>query len=485
MKTILLFLTFFSSKLLLAQSFTRLLNTPFEGVQNSSIAFSDIDGDGDNDVLITGEDSLDIRVSKLYINDGLGRFTLVNNNSFEGVGYSSISFSDIDGDNDNDVIITGWDNSGIRLAKLYINNGAGIFNEALDTPFEGVAAGSIAFADIDGDNDSDVLITGRNTQLNTIAKLYTNNGDGEFSEVKNTPFEGVAASSIAFADIDGDDDSDLLITGFNNSLIPISKLYTNNGDGEFSEVKNTPFEGVGFSSIAFSDIDGDNDVDILIAGSKIENNETLAITELFTNNGNGVYTKNSNNTFDGLYSASVAFSDVDNDGDQDLITTGGTNYGYRISNLYLNDGNGIFTSLTPTPFEDLYIGSIAFADVDGDTDQDVLITGEGNYTFSPIAKLYINGNLVSSILDSFNSIDFLIYPNPVETQFIKLNIESKINSSISVEIFDLNGKLIYRKLKNVNEDKSLILDVSSLPKNNYILILNDGNKRGVRKLIIL
>ena len=43
------------------------------------------------------------------------------------------------------------------------------------TPFEGVNYSSIAFADIDGDNDQDVLITGQNASSQLISKLYRNN----------------------------------------------------------------------------------------------------------------------------------------------------------------------------------------------------------------------------------------------------------------------------------------------------------------------
>jgi hypothetical protein len=89
---------------------------------------------------------------------------------------------------------------------------------------------------------------------------------GSFSEVTGTPFEGVARSSIAFADVDGDNDQDVLITGSNNSDAFISKLYTNDGMGNFSEMTGTPFEGVDRSSIAFADVDGDNDQDVLITG---------------------------------------------------------------------------------------------------------------------------------------------------------------------------------------------------------------------------
>ena len=55
--------------------------------------------------------------------------------------------------------------------------------------FEAVDESSIAFADVDGDNDKDVLITGKTlTGDPAISKLYINNGDGNFTEAIGTPF---------------------------------------------------------------------------------------------------------------------------------------------------------------------------------------------------------------------------------------------------------------------------------------------------------
>ena len=146
---------------------------------------------------------------------------------FDGIQRGSIAFSDVDGDNDDDVLITGINSLAQRIAKLYTNNGSGSFTEVTGTPFEGVSIGSIAFSDVDGDNDQDVLITGGNSLGQRIAKLYSNNGSGSFTEVTGMPFDGVQYGSIAFSDINGDNGQDILITGFNNSSQRIAKLYRN------------------------------------------------------------------------------------------------------------------------------------------------------------------------------------------------------------------------------------------------------------------
>ena len=210
MKSILLFLLLTITQILSAQSFTSVFDSPLEGVLGGSVAFSDIDGDNDNDLLITGQNISIERSTILYTNDG-GIFTKVMDTPFEDVYLSAVAFSDVDGDGDEDLLITGENSLYEDIAKLYIND-EGNFTENPDTPFDGASLGSSAFADIDGDGDDDLLITGINNSNEEVAKLYTNDG-GNFTEVPDTPFDGVWLSSIAFSDVDSDGDEDLLISG--------------------------------------------------------------------------------------------------------------------------------------------------------------------------------------------------------------------------------------------------------------------------------
>jgi len=173
----------------------------------------------------------------------------------------------IDNDNDQDVLIAG--SSGFDpVTKLYANDGSGNFSEATGAPFVGTRESSVAFADIDNDNDQDVLIAGSNG-FDPVTKLYTNDGSGNFSEVP-VPFEGVWKSSVSFADIEGDGDQDVLVVGTNNETRitgeGIKKLYINDGSGNFSEVLGTLFPEVDAESVALADIDNDNDQDVLFIG---------------------------------------------------------------------------------------------------------------------------------------------------------------------------------------------------------------------------
>ncbi len=207
---------------------------PFEGVYESDAVFADIDGDGDQDVLISGRNSSNVKITNLYTNDGFGGYALVLGTPFIGFENGDAAFADIDGDNDLDLIIAGEVTLMSGSTKLYTNNGSGIFTEELGATFDASYWGSTDFADVDDDDDLDLLLTGRRSNTELIAKLYINDGNGVFTESIGTPFIGVEASDSAFADIDGDNDLDILITGSGGNSNPIiSRLYENDGSGNF------------------------------------------------------------------------------------------------------------------------------------------------------------------------------------------------------------------------------------------------------------
>ncbi len=384
MKSVLPILFMVLSQCLSAQDFSDFcLHPPFDGVRFSTIDYADVDGDEDQDILITGL-LAGVRSAQLYLNDGQGKYSLDNNTPFEGVIRGAAGFSDVDNDGDQDVLIAGFD---IGRPKLYLNDGEGNFSLTSNNTFIRGTDNSLAFVDVDGDNDEDLLLTGRDDFNDPIAILYKNNGNGNFTEVENTPFEGGNNGAIAFADIDGDNDQDLIITGINDSSIRISKLYINNGNGNFTEMQDTSFERVSESALAFADVDGDSDLDLMMTGMT-DNNR---ISKLYLNDGQGNFTEMENTPFEGVSEGAVAFNDIDGDGDQDVLITGEKMLNADfISKLYLNDGQGNFIEMQNTPFEDLTKGSIAFVDVDGDNDADIMITGDRGILDNYTSKLFFN-----------------------------------------------------------------------------------------------
>ncbi|MCZ2202837.1 MAG: VCBS repeat-containing protein, partial [Cylindrospermopsis raciborskii PAMP2012] len=130
-------------------------NLSLPGVDDSSVAWADYDGDGDQDFLLTGFSNDDFSgIAKLYKNTGSG-FKEDTSVSLPGVDYSSVAWADYDGDGDQDFLLTGFSKDG-RIAKLYKNTGSG-FKEDTSVSLPGVDYSSVAWADYDGDGDQDFL----------------------------------------------------------------------------------------------------------------------------------------------------------------------------------------------------------------------------------------------------------------------------------------------------------------------------------------
>ncbi|MCF3564566.1 VCBS repeat-containing protein [Planktothrix agardhii 1807] len=73
------------------------------------------------------------------------------------------------------------------------------FSENTNISLTGVYRSSVTTADFDKDGDTDILLTGRDSSNNRISKIYSNNGSGGFSENTNVSLTGVASSSVTTA----------------------------------------------------------------------------------------------------------------------------------------------------------------------------------------------------------------------------------------------------------------------------------------------
>jgi len=458
------------------------ISTSILGVSNSSIDFSDIDSDGDQDLLITGTGGSSWGNTVLYKNDGSGNFTEVLGTPFDGITHGSVAFEDIDNDGDEDLLITGDSmGQGEEIAKLYINDGLGTFTQTAEQ-FIGVSDGCVVFVDVDNDGDKDVLISGFNWYERT--DLYLNDGNGNFTEFLGTGLIDVIYPSIAFSDIDGDGDKDVLITGDDNSGSPFShvtKLYTNNGLGIFTEI-NHPFEDVGESSIAFSDIDNDGDNDVLITGHNNGGGGSF-VSILYINDGSGIFTPAQVMPFVQVYESSVAFSDVNGDGYADVLITGEDTTANDVSKLYINDALGGFNDLlqNPNPFFGVYDGDVAFADIDNDGDNDVLITGAGNGNYN--AKLYLN-NFNSTAITEISIVKCEAFPNPSRDVF-NVKFTSLVRQDLEVRIINSIGEIVY--IDNINNhigEYSNSINLENHSKGVYLLELDTDNGMINKKLIL-
>jgi len=352
-------------------------------------AVGDYNNDGFLDILFCGDNGSG-RSCNIYKNNGNNTFTKQTGIVLPGVTYGSAAFGDYDNDNNLDLLITGTTTGGASgaISRIYKNDGVGDFDEVSTILLSGVYYSSTEWGDYNNDGYIDFILTGSTSSYEYISKIYKNNGAGNFIEQSNIELPGVSNSSVDWGDYDNDGFLDVVITGM-TEVFPVcmAKIYHNNGDNSFTELENTSFPLVNSGSSAWADYDNDGDLDILIAGYT----GIGYYSKLFRNDGNNTFTEQTSIVFEGLANGNVIWGDCDNDGDQDILMTG-TNSGSYMTKIYRNNGNNTFDEFKGSLLPGVY-GSINCGDYDNDGDLDVFISGEST-SLGVISKVYKNNTLI-------------------------------------------------------------------------------------------
>ena len=357
-------------------------NLPFSDLQELSMdaGVADLVGDGDLDILIAIEHKPNI----FLVNDGKGKFSNESSTRIPQMAHDSedIGIADFDLDGDLDIIVVSEDD---KINELYLNNGDGTFGDSGSRiPVTGTS-NSVVVYDLNMDGAADILI-GNNGQNNVLM----NNGKGYFKdETKERLGTFIdVTQDLTLADVDGDGDQDLLIGNEDNN-----RLLINDGNGFFKDESSTriPYRTLPEETreVDVADIDGDGDLDILYGNVQAFVEGAERQNRLLLNDGKGFFTditethlpKDNNRCF------GVAFLDIDNDGDADIVT-GNTN-GPRFNgstpfSVYLNEGNGTYyedvDGLLPKEIEGRGF-DIDFEDFNGDGVKDLFLSNRGSQDF--------------------------------------------------------------------------------------------------------
>jgi len=340
------------------------------------VAVGDIDNDGDVDVYVSnyGPDVL-------YRNNGDETFTDISKAA--GIANPhwgcSVVFFDYDLDGFLDIYVTNYvaydttavcTDRGGRLDYcgpagfsgttdvLYRNNGNGTFTDV--SVASGIAKLSskglgVVAADLNGDMYPEVYVA-NDGEPNF---LWINRQDGTFENralvlgaAVNALGRPEAGMGIAMGDIDNDKDLDLFLThlrGESNTFYRNSSVHGFQDDTSPTGLAGPSMPLTGFGT-GFFDYDHDGDLDLAVVNGRVTRGPLLTDTDppdywdhyaepnlLFENDGRGRFRDVSglgaSFCTDIENSRALAFGDVDNDGDIDLLVTNGGGQ----ARLYRND----------------------------------------------------------------------------------------------------------------------------------------------------
>jgi hypothetical protein len=251
-------------------------------------------------------------------------------------------------------------------------------------------------ADVDGDGDKDIMAafsvtTEMNPALTPTSRnrqdklVWFENRDGVFSEQKIISTKPNGLYDTQAGDLDGDGRPDAISVEFSSSRIA---MFPNLGQGNWGEAQIVMQAagsavtdcgqciGKGPNAAYVADLNGDGKNDMLFAtypygghgGSAVISGSQVGWIENL-GGGNWGSPQLINITSGGSIN-SVSATDVDADGDMDVLVTSSTQ-GQMLA-WFENNGDGTFKELDVISEDAQHSGWVVLADMDGDGDADVL-----------------------------------------------------------------------------------------------------------------
>lgn len=321
-----------------------------------------------------------------------------------------IAVVDINGDRLDDVVVL---DNGNRLKAYYQTQESGVFfkkDYGMVSPADQFALG---LGDLDNDGLKEIFVGG----LYDGVKIYKSfGGTMDYLQWQKTGID-FYTQNISCVDYDNDGFLDLHV----NDDDGFPKLYRNLGGTTLEEIDPFNYEFSGetasgnYGSI-WTDFDDDGDLDLYISKCRlgVDSSEDLRrINQLWVNNGEGVFAEQA-----GLFGLDIGeqswvtdFSDLDNDGDKDVIMINHTGANY----IFENRGDLYQLLELDSTWDQLFEGlQLIVRDLDNDGLKDILIAGfesklfwnKGGMVFKEDSSFLQNQEALSLAMGDLNNDGF-------------------------------------------------------------------------------
>ena len=343
-----------------------------KGASNSngglSIASADFNGDGVPDFVV-GQNSVSPGTGVIVFlgksNGNLGKGTVFASSA----ALSYVATGDINHDGKADIVASNWATGGLQIL---LGKGDGTFQSPVSVTLPAITNG-VVVGDFNGDGWADVAALGQNS----VVYVLLNNGSGSLVPTWAYPISG-SGLELTAADINNDGKLDLCVAMTSTTRVGI---LLGNGNGTFSAAADYDTTLPSPYGIVAGDLNQDGNADLVVTSPA-----SGGISVAF---GNGDGTFQSPSTYPATSFPSqvnpapgeVALSDVDGDGNMDIIFA---NSGYSDVGALLGDGNGNFYGPSEFP-----VGGGSMALVVSDLNKDGwpdVVTADTH--FSGVSVLY-------------------------------------------------------------------------------------------------
>ena len=213
------------------------------------VAAADLDGDMDDDLVVSNGNSDSVSV---LMNEGDAAFAPAVDYAANGLEPGFIKIGGLDGNAIPDLVTTNHESSEVAV---FYGQGGGVFLDAVTFDC-GDGPSSPEIVDLDGDGDMDLATA---NEYSSDVSLLINEGGGEFVEVERMDV-GLTPYYVDSFDVDQDGDQDLLVPLEGDSQLVV---LLNDGAGNF-EIGSVSDTGEEPDTVVHGDFDGDGDLDVAV-----------------------------------------------------------------------------------------------------------------------------------------------------------------------------------------------------------------------------
>jgi hypothetical protein len=229
-----------------------------ESNRTYSSRLTDLDGDGDLDVVVSN-DRPDQNL--VYLNDGIGGFKIGSTFGNANWPTRNVNVADINGDGRPDIVVANRYGKSGGSNYICINNGNGKF-ESEDIPFSDYPATTISSADFNKDGMMDLSVPHRNGGQSYVF-IQSKKKPLAFDKIPFGPKNATIRMSQA-CDLDNDGNMDIVTIDTRNGVI----IYYQTGDGSFITSNRLGDPSINPYALYVADLNQDGSVDIIVGNVK-------------------------------------------------------------------------------------------------------------------------------------------------------------------------------------------------------------------------
>lgn len=369
------------------------------GTNPQGLTSADLDGDGDNDIVLANYTTNNISV---YLNNGNGTFAAQVNYAVGTTPAMAITTADVDNDLDQDLIVG---NSASNTMSILKNNGNGTFAAKVDYNTGLQPYGGVKTADFNGDTYVDIAIV--NNTANTIS-VFLGNNLGTFPARTDYP-TGTNPYKVDIFDYNNDTFSDLIVVNAGSNTV---STLAGVGDGTFAtKVDISTGVSVAALSLTSADFNGDTKKDVAVIAQGLP-----AVSLLF---GTGTSFKLPANIYaTGGKTYDVFTGDFNGDARPDMASI--NNSTNNIS-IHLAKTDGTFYAPVNYATNTGPFGGTT-ADVNGDNYLDLIVTHYAGGAGNTVGILTGNGD------GTFNArVDYTTGSNPLHVATADFNRDGRLD----------------------------------------------------------